>query len=101
MHLTRTALVALVSMLFLSGCVFYPKTNVDYDSDCAAKTRRLVLEAEPIEHCPTSDASDCIASLLFVSAGSAIVSGSIIVVGNTVYWLEKKAQCMTRHSADA
>jgi hypothetical protein len=31
-----------------------------------------------------------------VSAASAIVSGSIVVAGNLVYWFEKQGQCVAR-----
>lgn len=28
-----------------------------------------------------------------VAAGSAVVSGSIVLVGNTIYWLEEQGKC--------
>ena len=29
-----------------------------------------------------------------VSAATAIVSGSIVLIGNVVYWLERQGQCL-------
>jgi hypothetical protein len=29
-----------------------------------------------------------------VAAASVVVSGSIVVVGNVVYWLEKQGKCL-------
>jgi len=31
-----------------------------------------------------------------VSAASFVVSGSVVVVGEVVYWLEAKGRCMVR-----
>ena len=32
-----------------------------------------------------------------VTAGRAVVSGSIVVVGNVVYWMERRGKCPARH----
>ena len=37
--------------------------------------------------------NECIAALLAVFAGSAIISGSIVVTNNTVHWLEYQGTC--------
>jgi hypothetical protein len=41
-------------------------------------------------------AAGCLVVALGVTAGSAVVSGSIVVAGNTVYWLEKRGKCIAR-----
>jgi hypothetical protein len=30
-----------------------------------------------------------------VTVASAVVSGSIVIAGNVVYWFEKRGQCVT------
>jgi hypothetical protein len=96
----QTAILAF--SFFVSGCVFYPKKIEYYDSDCEIQARRLVLETKTMkESCPGSSSGNsddvaCLALILAVSTGSAIVSGSIVVVGNTVYWLEKKGKCIAK-----
>ena len=35
----------------------------------------------------------CLAVILAVSAGSVIVSGSIVLTNNTVHWLEYQGSC--------
>jgi len=40
----------------------------------------------------TYGADICLASLL-ASASSIVVSGSIVLVGNTVHWLERQGTC--------
>ena len=90
---------------FVSGCVFYPRTVEYYDAGCDIKYRTLVLVTEEMKKdCsgqklkdPNSEA--CFALVVAMSAGSAIVSGSIVVVGNTVYWLEKQGKCLAKKNS--
>jgi len=90
---------------FVSGCVFYPRTIEYYDAGCDIKYRTLVLGTEEMKKdCsgqklkdPQSEA--CFALVVAMSAGSAIVSGSIVVVGNTVYWLEKQGKCLAKQKS--
>ena len=42
------------------------------------------------------EAVGCLAFALGMTAGSAVVSGSIVAAGNTVYWLEKRGKCVAR-----
>ena len=35
-----------------------------------------------------------------VSATSAVVSGSVVLTGNVVYWLEKKGACLHQKKPD-
>lgn len=87
---------------FASGCVFYPRTIEYYDAQCEIRYRKLVLESEAMkESCSVPSSSDpegrsCLAFVVAMSAGSAIVSRSIVVVGNTVYWLERKGKCLAK-----
>jgi len=46
---------------------------------------------------PQSEA--CFALVVAMSAGSAIVSGSIVVVGNALYWLEKQGKCLAKQNS--
>lgn len=103
-------LIAVVSIVALvSGCVFYPREVDYYDAECDITTRRLVLDTVVIEgSCAGTNSYDpnndkaCLALIVAVGAASAIVSGSIVVVGNTVSWLEKTGRCAvdtgSRHS---
>ena len=91
--------------LFISGCVFYPRTIEYYDAGCEIKYRTMVLGTEEMKKdCsgqklkdPNSEA--CFALVVAMSAGSAIVSGSIVVVGNTVYWLEREGECLAKQKS--
>jgi hypothetical protein len=95
----RLALTGLA--LLASGCVFYPKTVESYDPVCEIRTRQMVLKSEVVDGlCSASSHQDaaaaCLVAVLSVTAGSAVISGSIVAVGNTVYWLEKRGKCIAR-----
>ena len=86
--------------LLISGCFFYPTTVQYYDSGCELHARRMELQSKVIEaQCSGAGhdgAAACLLGYLTITAGSAVVSGSIVVVGNTVYWFEKRGRCVAK-----
>ena len=87
--------------LLASGCVFYPQTAEYYDPVCEVRTRHIQLKNEVMhgtcDRASTQpEAFGCLAFALGMTAGSAVVSGSIVAAGNTVYWLEKRGKCVAR-----
>lgn len=105
--LKKSKIIAIIALsLFISSCVFYPKKIEYYDDHCNIVSRKLVLETEKMNgtSCSGSNSNDpesqiCLAYLagiITLSAASAIVSGSLVVVGNTVYWLEKEGRCIAK-----
>jgi len=100
----RTLAAAAGLSLTASGCFYYPRTVEYYDADCEIRARQMVLRSEAMQvscsgYSTQSQATGCLALILGVSAGSAIVSGSIVVAGNTVYWLEKRGRCIAKSQA--
>jgi hypothetical protein len=101
----RTLTVIALS-LSISSCVFYPKQTEYYDAECDIKFRKLVLESKEMKDAclrPKSDDPDgntCLMAVLGTTALSAIVSGSLVVAGNTVYWLEKEARCIAKTNSN-
>jgi hypothetical protein len=90
----KTTPLLLVAML--QACIFVPKTREIYDADCRIFSRQAVLEHTEIVSLGRCRNADCIAVLALagvVSATTAVISGSIVVAGNTVYWLEKQGRC--------
>lgn len=80
----------------LLACAFYPKTVTVYDVDCQIYVRQMELEASEIMQLSACSDEGCIGSILgvgFISATTAVVSGSIVIVGNVVYWFEKQESC--------
>jgi hypothetical protein len=80
----------------LQACVYVPRTTTFYDADCHVAARRMDLEPLQLASIQQCGNEGCV--LLLVAAGatataSAIVSGSIVIVGNIAYWFEKQGRC--------
>jgi hypothetical protein len=97
--MTRSATIApLVAGLLTSACVVVPVTVEGYDSECRLVTHHMELKTvqvgaqEPYLRC---EGGNCVV-VLGMTAASLVVSGSIVVVGNMVYWAEQRADCLTR-----
>jgi hypothetical protein len=87
---------ALALAAALAGCVVVPRTTTTYDPDCGVQTRQMVLDVQQIGYlagCSNHGCATLLVAAGVVTAASAIVSGSIAVVGNVLYWAERKGQC--------
>lgn len=92
----RAAVAAAGGAGALAACVYAPRTVTVYDPDCRIETRHMVLDSEQvatIAHCRNEGCLALLAAMGAVSAATAVVSGSVVVVGNVVYWFEKRTQC--------
>jgi hypothetical protein len=101
------SLTAFFFSVLASGCVFYPKLYSDRSSRCGGTSRHFELRRalESNTNPPNSYRSKlpppncdryCVAAILAAgsaTAAIAIVSGSIVVIGNTVFWVEESAEC--------
>lgn len=82
--------------LLLQACVVVPRTTEQFDPGCRAVVRRMTLEAVQVAALGGCANGGCVALLAAAgatAAASAVVSGSIAVVGNVVYWLERQGRC--------
>lgn len=79
-----------------SACVVVPQTREVYDADCRILTRQVTLETAVIGRFQGCTNDGCTAMLVAagaVTAASAVVSGSIALVGNVAYWFERQGKC--------
>jgi len=80
-----------------------PSVSTSFDQQCNITKRTVELSVEQVDmfnglHCHNSHSCKAeFVSTLFVAAValpvSAIVSGSIALVGNSIYWLQEKSKC--------
>ncbi len=80
----------------LSGCLVVPVSTEVYDRDCRITSRHMELQAVQVGAIASCRGQECGALLVFIgatAAASAVVSGSIVVVGNVAYWFEKQGRC--------
>jgi hypothetical protein len=88
--------LAACAAALLAGCVVVPHTVERYDPDCRVVTRSMELQAVQlgwIQHCANEGCAALLAAAGATAAASAVISGSITIVGNVVYWLEKQGRC--------
>jgi hypothetical protein len=87
-----------------AGCVVVPVTRDVYDPNCRVMRREVTLEAAVVGQFASCSGQECGALLVglgIVSAATLVVSGSLAVVGNVVYWLEHEANCRKRAAGEA
>ena len=80
----------------LSACVYVPRTTQVYDPECRVMANHMVLEGGQVAAIQRCENQGCLALIVgasVVTAATLIVSGSIVIVGNIAYWLERKQQC--------
>lgn len=97
------AVIALVLTAGLSGCVFYPRRIEVYDAQCKITTHKLKLDMVTTNslNCGSGSVGSCLAVVAAAGTATAVVSGSIVVAGNTLYWLEREGQCTAAKVARA
>jgi hypothetical protein len=73
-----------------------PRTVNGYDPQCQAVVR--TMELQPVQIAAIQGCSNEGCVVLLAAAGataavSTVISGSIAIVGNVVYWLERQGSC--------
>ena len=75
-----------------------PQTQTYYDAECQTETRQMTLVPAQLGYfggsCYGRDCAYALVAIGAVAAASAVVSGSIVVVHNTVTWVEKQGRCL-------
>lgn len=108
MNLLKSSACA-IFVLCSTGCAVSPKKVVVYDEDCQIVSEKLVLDYHGnkmlrIEACENQDCIDQIVDQALMKiplvAMETIVAGSVVVAGNTVYWLQKQGQCKEIKKSD-
>lgn len=91
--------IILVLLALSSSCAFVPEISEDqpYANQCDILTRDLTLSVTEIKGKKCSADEDiglCIAAYaLIIPAGSFILSGSYVLAGNGIHWLEYQSRC--------
>jgi hypothetical protein len=92
----RPTLLALALVPAMQGCIVVPQTREFYDADCRTMSKEIVLETAVVGRFQGCAGDACAAMLLAagaITAASAVVSGSIAMVGNVAYWIERQGRC--------
>jgi len=102
MNISRILLITLIS-LFLCSCAVMPNITEKFDKKCQTVQKRVELSVEQLEmfgDVECSDKDDCKTQFVGEVVGSvitfpvtAIISGSIAVIGNSIYWVNEYGEC--------
>ena len=102
MNLFKSLLISFLT-IFLCSCAVMPQFTEKFDEKCQTVQKKVELSIEQsgaFEDLECSDNEDCKAVFLAEIIGSVIVfpvstiiSGSIALIGNTIYWVEEYGQC--------
>jgi hypothetical protein len=101
---TPTRLTALCIAAALSSCVVVPQTRDVYDAECQITSKEIVLEVAVLGRfhgCSGQGCAAMMATLGIVTAASVVISSSVAVVGNVLYWAEKQGRCVKPQAATA
>jgi hypothetical protein len=90
-----TVALSLFALLF-AGCVASTKIVSVYDPKCQIMTRKVIASVEQVRALDACSNQECVAQVLGLvvsSVAAPVVAGSVAIVGNAVFWLEKAANC--------
>jgi hypothetical protein len=94
----------IVVVLATSGCLVLPKVDMNQPVPCPLVTREVTLDTVQLGHIGHCYGDACLFQLTagtVIFAVSAVVSGSVALVGNTLHWIERTGKCGGRNPADA
>lgn len=92
----RLRWLAPVLLVLAAGCVMVPRTVARYDPECRIVRRQMTLQPVQIASiggCSNEGCATLVAVAAVTGAASMVVSGSIALVGNVVYWAEWQGRC--------
>ncbi len=93
---SRLRYTTLAALALLEGCIVVPNTTTSYDQDCQLIVKHVELRPVQVAELGGCIDAECGALLAIVgvaAVGSAVISGSISIIGNAVYWIERQGQC--------
>ena len=85
-------------LLFTYSCFYTTKVSEYQAHHCNLITKRLELKDHTFEPDPglvpgTKDGLDVLVGLAVIGPATLIVSGSMVMVGNTIHWIEAQGRC--------
>ena len=81
----------------LQSCIVVPRTIEVYDPECQVVARHMDLQTVQVGYISRCSNESCAALVVAAAATvtvTAIISGSIVVIGNTAYWFQKQGRCL-------
>lgn len=89
----KQILLNIILILLLSSCTYIPVTVDNKKDQCEMVSKKFELSVTDIKGIRCHGGEDCLLMLVTVPLGSLIISGSIVLIGNTIHWLEYQSTC--------
>jgi hypothetical protein len=89
-------MLLVIATTLLSSCLVLPKVDMNQPLPCPLVTRQVTLDVVQIASIESCRGDACLMQLTaggVIFAASAVVSGSVALVGNTLHWIERLGKC--------
>jgi len=89
-------LLSLVVVSLLSACdyVTVAKPQLHSDDNCKMYTKELELKEEELIPGGGACQGPACAAAAIIPAATFVISGTVVLVGNTLHWMEKHGTCL-------
>ena len=89
----KNSILALLIIFCITSCVFVPviSRKQPYTTHCDMVIKKLSLKSAIADE--FRDHHDQLEFMIVLGLASAVVSGSIVLIGNTLHWSEYKIKC--------
>lgn len=96
-NMKRFLLISLAIAL-LSACAYVPAAKPQAESygDCQMYTKELELKEEELVAGGGACQGPACVAVAIVPAASFVISGTVVLIGNTLHWMEKHGTCRDR-----
>ena len=95
----KKVLFSFLAFICITSCIYVPvnSNKQPYALKCDDMvTKKLTLEereTDDLDSCDDANLSKCLVNIGIFSSLSFIVSGSVVLLGNTLHWSEYKIRC--------
>jgi len=88
-------IISVILLTLCSGCAITPKLSKTQDkTDCNLVTKKLELETTTLKtNCKANEIVFCLTAGALTGAVTGVISGSIVLAGNTLHWIEQQGKC--------
>lgn len=91
-------IVVLLFIALSGGCAYQPSVSKQQEQNCQLYTKKLALEQVETDgqvqiSCSGKGCETVLLAHAIIPAGSFIVSGSVVLVGNALHWMEREGTC--------
>ena len=90
----KIILFFIVNFFIVNGCLYAPVIKKTESETCQLYTKKLELKnIGDVNNYPQGCTDKCVLLTLGITSVSFLVSGTVVIIGNTIHWIEKEGTC--------